>query len=216
MCSGLLHFLRMPTGEAPHLSGSGEPYIVCLKPGRLSHERGCGGTEMRHWFCSQCVVQLHQCRICRQQHPLCTGPPPRETQDEDLTLATIRMLATRNSRPPRDHIGCGDSPDVEWLETLEVPTPPPARPPFRLARWQVGRGKNPTNYTPNHEPYDMVLRGSLPLPGELPSIWDLSTMNVEKLQGRQRRPIHPPSIRLRMAGGGSGMGHGAPPKCPRP
>ena len=35
------------------------------------------------------------------------------------------------------------------------------------------------NYAPNHEPHNTVPRGSLPLLGELPSTWDLNTMNVE-------------------------------------
>ena len=32
----------------------------------------------------------------------------------------IRMLASQNIRAPQDHIGGGDSPDVEWLGTLEL------------------------------------------------------------------------------------------------
>ena len=52
-------------------------------------------------------------------------------------------------------------------------------PPRYLARWHVPAGGNPTNYTPDHEPYDTVPRGGLPLAGELPSTWDLTTMNVE-------------------------------------
>ena len=98
---------------------------------------------------------------------------------EPASLATIRRLATRNIWASNDDIGGGDSPDVQWLGTLEVPTPPPARPPFRPARWQVPAGENPTNYVQNHEPYDRVLPGSLPLPGEVPSTCDLTTMNVE-------------------------------------
>ena len=85
-------FLRMPTGKAPHRGGSRQLCSVCFEWGRLGHDLGCGGTETRHWFPSQCVVHMHHCPICRQRHPLCTGPLPRETQDKDLTLATIRML----------------------------------------------------------------------------------------------------------------------------
>ena len=95
----------MTTGEAPHLDGQGEPCKVCFRPGLLGHDLGCGSTETRHWFCSRCVVKLHQCPICRQQHPLFTGLPPRETQEEDLSKTTIRMLATQNVWTPRDHIG---------------------------------------------------------------------------------------------------------------
>ena len=137
------------------------------KPGHLSHDPGCVGTETRQWLCSQCLVKLHQCPICRQRHPLCTKPPPGETQDGDLTLGTIRMLVIQNIWTPHDHIGGGDSPDVELLQTLEVPTPPPARRPFRQARWQAPAGENPTNHAPDHEPYDTVPRGSLSLSGAL-------------------------------------------------
>ena len=137
---------------------------MCYKPRRLGHDLGCGGTETRHWCCSQCVVKLHQCPICRQRHPLHTGPPPRETQDKDLTLATISMLATQIIWAPHDHIGGADSLDVEWLRMLEVPTPPPAGPPFRQARWQVPAGDNPTNHAPDQESFYTVPRGSLTPP----------------------------------------------------
>ena len=169
----------MPTGEAPHAGGPREPSAVCYEPGRPGHELCCGGTETRRWFCSQCIVKLHQCPICRQRHALCTGPPPRETEEKDLTLATIRMLATQNISAPRDHIGGGESPDVEWLKTLEVPTAPPARPPFRQVRWQVPAGNNPSNHAPDHDPYDTAPRGSLPLPGELQITLDPSPTNIE-------------------------------------
>ena len=49
-------------------------------------------------------------------------------------MRRIRMLATRNVWAPHDHICGGDSPDVQWLETLVSLTPPPARPPWRPAR----------------------------------------------------------------------------------
>ena len=39
-------------------------------------------------------------------------------------------------------------------------------------------GDNPTNHAPDHEPYDTVPRGSLPLPGELTSPWDPTEMNI--------------------------------------
>ena len=174
-----LTFFRMPTGEAPHPGRPVELCAVCYEPGRRGHDLGCGRTETRHWFRSESLVQLHQCPICRQRHPLCTRASTSENQDEGLTLATIRMLATQNIWTPRDHIGRGDSRYVEWLQTLEVPTPQPARPPFQLARWQVPAGGNPTNYAPNHEPYDTVPQGSLPPPSELPSVWEPSPMNTE-------------------------------------
>ena len=82
---------------------------MCFEPGCTDHDLGCGGTATQHWFCNQCVVQLHQCPICRQWHPLCTGPAPREPQDKDPTLATIRMLVTQNILAPQEHVGSGDS-----------------------------------------------------------------------------------------------------------
>ena len=100
-------FLRMPADQAAHPGGPGEPCTVCYEPGRLGHNVGCSGTETQHWFCNQCVVKLHQCSICRQRHPLCTGPPPRETQHEDLMLATIRMLATQKIWAPRTTMAAG-------------------------------------------------------------------------------------------------------------
>ena len=94
-------------------------------------------------------------------------------------MATIRMLATENIWAPHNHIGGGESPDVEWLDRLESPTPPVVGPLWRPARQQVLAGETHTNYAPDNQPYDTVPRGSLPLPGELPSTWDLTTMNVE-------------------------------------
>ena len=105
---------------------------MCYEAELLRNYLGCGCSAGRHCFCSQCVVKLHLCSLCRQRHPLCASPPPRETQDEDLSMETIRMLATMNVSAPHDHIGGGDSPDVEWLETLKSPTPPLARAPDAL------------------------------------------------------------------------------------
>ena len=86
----------MPKGEAIHQDGPGEACNVCFEQGLLRHDLCCDRTETQHWFCSQCLVKLHQCPICRQQHPLCTGLPPRQTQDEELSMGTIRMLAPQN------------------------------------------------------------------------------------------------------------------------
>ena len=60
-------------------------------------------------------------------------------------MATIRMLATQNVWAPHDHMGGRDSPDLEWLATLESPKLPLARLSWRLARLQVPAGDNPTN-----------------------------------------------------------------------
>ena len=122
------------------------------------------------------LAKLHQCPIGRQRHPRGTRPAPRPTQDEDLTLATIRMPATKNIWAPHDHSGGRDSPNVEWLETLEVLTPPPARPAFRRAHWQLPAGDSPTNQAPDHEPHYTVPHGSLPLIDELRSTLDPTEM----------------------------------------
>ena len=82
-------------------------------------------------------------------------------------MAAIGMLATQNIWAPLDHIGGGDSPDVEWLETLESPTPPPARPPRPLACCQVPEGDSPTNY---------ALGRGVVYPS--PEYWDPSPMSV--------------------------------------
>ena len=47
----------------------------------------------------------------------------------------------------------------------------------RAGRYQ--HAKTPQTTPQDHEPYDTMPRGSLLLPGELPSTWDLTTMNVE-------------------------------------
>ena len=112
--------LRMPEGEAPH-PRPGNPCGVCMEvndddgnPLR-GHDLGCGGTEQLHWFCSPCIANLWSCPLCRRPHRLCTAQPPRETQDEDLTLQTLRTLIRQNvcNDGARE-----DSPDVEWLDVL--------------------------------------------------------------------------------------------------
>ena len=92
------------------------------------HYLGCGSTEQLHWFCSPCIANFWLCPLCRRPHPLCTAPPPRERQDEDLTLHTLRTLIQQTvwNNGARE-----DSPDVEWLDVLtdEDPATPPPRPP---------------------------------------------------------------------------------------
>ena len=92
------------------------------------HDLGCGGTEHLQWFCSPCITNFWSCPLCRRPHPLCTARPPRETQDEDLTLHTLRTLIQQNvwNNGARE-----DSPDVESLDALthEDPATPPPRPP---------------------------------------------------------------------------------------
>ena len=187
----------MPTAEASHLEGPEGPHNECYEPGILGYNLSCGGSETGHWFCSRCVVKLHACPMCRQRNPLYTGPSPGKTKEEDLSMAAIRMLATQNVWAPQDHIGRRDCLDVEWLETLASLAPPPARPPWRPARWQVSYWKNPTSWAPDHEPYDRVPWGSLPLPRQLSDIWDLNPMNIENY----RAVSAPLSARLPVAFG---------------
>ena len=127
----------MPEGEALH-PRPGNPCGVCMEvndddgnPLR-GHDLGCGGTEQLHWFCSPCIANLWSCPLCRRPHRLCTAPPPRETQDEDLTLQTLRTLIRQTVW--NDGAGEG-SPDVEWLDVLtdEDPATAPPRPPVSAA-----------------------------------------------------------------------------------
>ena len=93
--------LRMPEGETAH-PRLGHPCGVCMEVNDQDgnplrgHDLGCGGTEQLHWFCSPCITNLWWCPLCRRSHGLCTAPPPRETQDEDLTLQTLRTLVRQN------------------------------------------------------------------------------------------------------------------------
>ena len=132
---------------------------------------GCGGTEQLHWFCSPCIANLWLCPLCRRPHQLCTAPPPRETQDEDLTLQMLRTLIWQNvwKDGARE-----DSPDVEWLDVLsdEDQATPPPRPPWRAPTWTLpDPDANATVYVPDHEDYNDAPRGSLPPIGDLPGSW---------------------------------------------
>ena len=135
------------------------------------HDLGCGGTEQLHWFCSPCIANLWSCPACRRPHRLCTAPPPRELQDENLTLQTLRTLIPLNvwNDGARE-----DSPDVEWLDVLtdEDPATPPPRPPWRAPTWALpDPGADPTIYVPDYEHYNNAPRGCLPPIGNLPDSW---------------------------------------------
>ena len=132
------------------------------------HDLGCGGTEQLHWFCSPCIANFWACPLCRRPHPLCTAPPPRKTQDEDLTLHTLRTLIQQNVWNNGE---TSDSPDVEWLDILtdEDPATPPPLPPWCAPTWALpDLGADPTIYVPDYKHYDDVPRGSLPPIGNLP------------------------------------------------
>ena len=146
--------LRMPEGEAPHPQ-PGNPCGVCWEVNNeggnplRGHDLGCGSTEQLHWFCSPCITNLWSCPLCRRLHPLCTAPPPRETQDEDLTLQTLRTLVPQDVW--NDGAG-GPSPDVEWLDVLtdEDPATPPPRPPWRTPTLALpDPWADPTIYVPD-------------------------------------------------------------------
>ena len=172
--------LRMPEGEALH-PRQGNQCGVCMEvndedgnPLR-GHDLGCGGTEQLHWFCSPCIANLWSCPLCWRPHRLCTAPPPRETQDGDLTLQTLRTLIRQNVW---DDGAREDSPDVEWLDVLtdEDPATPPPRPPWRAPTWALpDPGADSTIYVPNHEHYDDAPRGGLPPIGNLPDSWGYVT-----------------------------------------
>ena len=168
--------LRMPEGEAPHPQ-PGKPCGVCMEvndedgnPLR-GHDLGCGGTEQLHSFCSLCIANLWSCPLCRRPHRLCTAQPPRETQDEDLTLQTLRTLIRQNVWNDGAR---KDSPDVEWLDILtdEDPATPTPRPPWRAPTWALpDPGADSTIYLPDYEHYDDAPWGSLPPIGNLPDSW---------------------------------------------
>ena len=145
----------MPAGEAPHPRGPGNPCNVCWEivddndAPLLGHDLGCGSAQQLHWFCSPCIAHLHACPLCRRPHPLCTAPPPRETQTDDLTLHTLRTLIAQNV------CACdgGDSPDVEWLDVLgeEDPAAPPPR-PLAAPTWALpDEEAGPTIWVPDYE-----------------------------------------------------------------
>ena len=179
------------------------------------HDLGCGGIEQLHWFCSPCIANLWSCSICRRPHRLCTALAPRDTQDKDLTLQTLRTLIQQNvwNDGARE-----DSPEVEWLDVLtdEDPATPPPRPPWRAPTWALpDPGADPTIYVPDHEHYDNAPRGSLPL------IWQSTRqlglrhpLEPQLLPHHRRHPHHPPTDRLRLAAGGGGMGDGHRPRRP--
>ena len=124
----------------------------------VGHDLGCCGTEQRQWFCSPCITNLWSCPVCRLPHPLCTAPPPRETQAKELTLHTLRTLIEQNVW----NNDAGDSPDVEWLDvfTDEDPATPPARPPWRARTWAMPvEGADPTICVPDYKHYDDAPRG---------------------------------------------------------
>ena len=137
----------MPAGEAPFPQGSGNPCSVCWEiiddndAPLLEHDLGCRSAEQLHWFCSPCIAHLHACSLCRRPHHLCTAPPWRETQTNDLTLHTLRTLIVQNVWAPPDADG-GDSPDVTWLDVLgeeDLGHHPAAPGRHQGGRYQTGR-----------------------------------------------------------------------------
>ena len=174
----------MPEGEAPH-PRPGNQCGVCWEVndenGNLlrGHDLGCGGTEQLHWFCSPCIANLWSCPLCRRPHRLCTAPPPRKTEAEDLTLHTLHTLIQQNVW---NNGAGGDSPDVEWMDVLtdKDPMTTPPRPPWRAPTWALPvPGADPTIYVPDNEHYDDAPQDSLPPIKNLPDSWGpVTPMNL--------------------------------------
>ena len=140
--------LRMPDGEAPH-PRLGNPCGVCWEVNDedgnplCGQYLGCGGTEQLHWFCRPCITNLWSCPLCRRLHPLCTAPPPHETQDEDLTLQTLTMA--RGVTAPTSS-GWTSSP--MRTRRHHPPAPPGAHQPGRCqTRGRTPRFTSPTTNT---------------------------------------------------------------------
>ena len=175
----------MHAGESPH-PRPGNPCRVCWEildeneAPLLGHDLGCGSAEQLHWFCSPCIAHLHACPLCRQPHPLCTAPPPREIQSDNFTPHTLRTLIAQNVLA-RD---AGDSPDVEWLDVLsdEDPAAPPPCPPWRAPTCALqDEAADPTILAPDYEHPNDAPRGSLPPVGNLPDSWGpIGPMNRDK------------------------------------
>ena len=84
------------------------------------------------------------------------------------------------SGPPTTTSAAGTARNVEWLEVLEHPAAPAARPPWRAACWQLPTGEeSPTNWVPERETQNTVPRGSLPRLRELPANCEMSPMNID-------------------------------------
>ena len=179
------------------------------------HDLGCGGTEQLHWFCSPCIANLWSCPLCRRPHRLCTAPPPRETQDEDLTLQTLRTLIRQNVW--NDGVG-EDSPDVEWLDVLtdEDPATSAPRPPWRAPTWALpDPDADPTVYVPDHEDYNDAPRGSLPPIGNLPgSSGYVSPMNQNNYRNIVVTLTTRPLIAFRWLVGDAEWAYGHRPRRP--
>ena len=173
----------MPKGEGANPL-PGNPRGVCLEVNNENgallrgHDLSCGGIEGLHWFCSPCITNLWSCPLCRRRHPLCTAPPPRETQAQDLRLHTLCTLIQQNVW----NNGAGDNSNVEWSDVPsdEDPATQPPRPPWRAPIWALpAEGADPTIYVLDYEHYDDAPRGSLHPVGNLPeSLGPVTPMNL--------------------------------------
>ena len=136
-----------PQERPPNQGEGGEPCAVCYELGSLGHDHGCGGTETRDWFSSQCVVKLHHVPSGGSST---SATPQGKPKTKTSGLPQSGCWPPRISVPRPDHIGGGDSPDVEWLETLEILTPPPARPPSDRCAGRYRQVKTPCPMTRCH------------------------------------------------------------------
>ena len=175
---------------------------------------GCGSTEQLHWLSSPCVANFWSCQLCRRPHRLCTAPPPRETQVEDLTLHTLRTLIQQNIW----NNGGGGCPDIELMDVLtdEDPTTRLPRPPWRAPTWPLpDPGAGPHDLRPRPR---TVRRRAM---GQSTLRWQCARQlgprhhhEPQQLPHHRRHPHHPPPVRLRLAGGGRGIGDGNRPLRP--
>ena len=125
-------------------------YSTRTMPHFFGQDLSCGGAKQPHWSCSPCITHSHARPLCRHPHSLCTAPPPREIQSDDLTLDTLRTLTARNFRAH----DAGDSPEVDWLDVLsnEDPVTPPRHPPWRAQTLGLPvEGVDPTIYVLDYE-----------------------------------------------------------------
>ena len=209
----------MPEGEAPH-PRPGNPCGVCMEvndedcnPLR-GHDLGCGSTEQLYWFCSPCIANLWSCPLCPRPHRLCTAPPPRETQDGDLTLKTLRTLIRQNvwNDGARE-----DSPDFEWLDVLTDENPATFPPP-PLARTYLGAarpGRGPQDLRPR--PRTLRRRATGQSTPHWQSARQLEILHPGKTStttAPSSSPSPPASQLPLLAGGGRGTGDGHRPRRP--
>ena len=94
-------------------------------------------------------------------------------------MQAVQRLAAQTiwDTQPRSLASDINSPNVEWLDVVDMAEEPPARHPWRAPQWQTPPGENPLNYAPNNECHGTTERSSLPHMGNLPTSWGANTRN---------------------------------------